>query len=238
MYKDFLIELFHILAINKVNYLILRGYEDLPEIVHYDIDFAVINEKELESFFQVLQELSYKYNFLISRDVVRQGLLKVFLHFGNDILKVDVFCEFGYAGLNYIDLEKLFQSKRKLETGIYVPSLNYELTISLLKEILHNSRIRKDKVEKLRNQFDKNTFAEPFVDYFSSKNIKRLSHSLFSGKQLIFKNLSFIMRLELLLSNFKNHGILKTFSSAVDFLWIKYKNQDRYDNYILNLKEN
>lgn len=234
MYKDFLIELLNTLETKGVNYLILRGYEDLPEIVHYDLDFAVIDEKELVPFFNVLHVLSKKYRYTMSRDVVRQGLLKVYLHFGSNILKVDVFCKFSYAGLNYIITEKLFKSKRKLEAGIYVPSLNYELTISLLKEILHNSRIRIDKVNKLRNQFDKNTFEEPFMFYFSAKNIKRLSDSLFFGDQLVFHKLSSNMRLELLFSNFINHGLINTLGSVADFLWIKYFNQGRYDKYIIN----
>ena len=232
MYKSFLIELFKTLDSNKVNYILLRGYQDLPEIVHYDLDFAVVNEIELAPFFTVIHDLSKKYNYNISRDVVRQGLLKVYLHFGNEILKVDIFCSFGYAGLNYINTNDLFSSKRKLTTDIYVPSLNYELAISLLKEILHNSQIRHDKVNLLRSQYNQKTFNEPFINYFSLKITKQITDSLFLGETLVFKRFANKVRLILLFSNFKNHGVLQTFKSAFDFLWIKYVNQGIYDNYI------
>jgi hypothetical protein len=232
MYKTFLTELFRTLDSEKVNYLILRGYQDLPEIVHYDLDFAVVNESELTPFFKILYKLSKKYKYRISRDVVRQGLLKVFLHFGNEILKVDVFCSFGYAGLEYINSDDLHRSKRKLITGIWVPDLNYELALSLLKEILHNSRIREDKVNLLRKQFNQKTFKEPFTNYFSERNINYLSDSLFLGKKLVFKRLSFYFRFELLLSNFKHHGVLKTIVNIFNFFWIKYNQQSKYDKYI------
>lgn len=232
MYKPFLIEFFKILNITNANYLILRGYQGLPEKVSYDLDFAVKNEAELLPFFKILHDLSKKYEYFITRDVVRQGLLKVYLHFGNEILKIDVFCFFGYAGLEYMDTKKLFESKRKLKSDIWVPGLNYELSLSLLKEILHNSRIRKDKVNLLREQFNQETFKDPFLTYFSENNIKKLSNSLLMENKLVFKKLSLSFRIELINSNVKHHGLLKTISSMFDFLWIKYVNDKRYDSYI------
>ena len=92
MNSIFLKDLFKMLEKDNVDYLVLRGYQNLPEKYSHDIDFSVINENELTSFFNVLHNLSKKYNFRISRDVVRLGLLKVFLHFGNEILKIDIFC--------------------------------------------------------------------------------------------------------------------------------------------------
>lgn len=233
MDKIFLSDLFETLEKDSVNYLVLRGYQELPEKVSHDIDFSVKNEYELNLFFKVLHKLSKKYNYTISRDVVRLGLLKVFLHFGNEILKIDVFCSFGYAGLEYMNSIELHNTKRKLPSGIWVPALNYELAISLLKEILHNSRIRKDKVSLLRSQYNKKTFKKPFCNYFSNNNIKDLSDSLFLGEKLVFKRVSLNFRVVLFLTNIEHRGILKTFSSTFDFLWIKYKKQERYDYIIL-----
>ena len=172
MNSIFLKDLFKMLEEDNVDYLVLRGYQNLPERYSHDIDFSVINENELIAFFNVLHNLSDKYNYSITRDVVRLGLLKVFLHFGNEILKIDVFCSFSYGGLEYINIDDLHNSKRKSPTNISIPSLNYELAISLLKELLHNSRIRKDKVSLLRSQYEKRTFDQPFKKYFSKKILK------------------------------------------------------------------
>ena len=61
MNSVFLKDLFNSLEKDKVNYLVLRGYQDLPEKYGHDIDFSVINESELTSFFNVIHDLSKKY---------------------------------------------------------------------------------------------------------------------------------------------------------------------------------
>jgi len=233
MNNIFLKDLFKSLEKDKVNYLVLRGYQNLPESYSHDIDFSVINENELFSFFNVLHNLSKKYNYTISRDVVRLGLLKVFLHFGNEILKIDVFCSFSYGGLEYINIDDLHNSKRKSLSNISIPSLNYELAISLLKELLHNSRIRKDKVFLLRSQYEKTTFDQPFVKYFSKIYIDKISISLFLKDKLIFKKIAYFCRVNLLFGNLKSKGFLKTLNNMMIFTIIKYYNKDKYDKFII-----
>ncbi|MDB9846672.1 hypothetical protein OAC46_00555 [Flavobacteriaceae bacterium] len=237
MNSIFLKDLFKMLEEDNVDYLVLRGYQNLPEKYSHDIDFSVINENELTTFFNVLHNLSNKYNYSITRDVVRVGLLKVFLHFGNEILKIDVFCSFSYGGLEYINIDDLHNSKRKSPTNISIPSLNYELAISLLKEILHNSRIRKDKVSLLRSQYEKKTFDQPFKNYFSNKNIKNLSYSLFLEEKLMFKNLSLSFKLSLILNNIKIFGIIANSSRIFYFFWVKYFFQKKYDVVILKKRK-
>ena len=233
MNSVFLKDLFNSLKKDKVNYLVLRGYQDLPEKYSHDIDFSVINESELTSFFNVIHVLSKKYNYSISRDVVRVGLLKIFLHFGTEILKIDVFCSFSYGGLEYFNIEDLHNSKRNSPSNISIPCLSYELSISLLKELLHNSRIRKDKVTLLRYQYNKKTFDKPFKKYFSNNNIVNLSNSLFLGEKLIFKKLALSFKLTLISKNIKIYGILVTFSNIFHFFFVKYFFQNKYDVVIL-----
>ena len=229
----FLENLFIDLDKNRVDYLVLRGYQKLPHEYSYDIDFSVINERELSSFFKVLHNLSGLYQFTVSRDVVRVGLLKVFLHFGKEILKIDVFCAFQYAGLEYMDAEMLHKTKRRLPSGIYVPLLNYELAISLLKEILHNSRIREDKVVLLRTQYDSVSFYKPFIKYFTNVNITDLSIALFSKGNLKFKGLALKMKFSIFWTSTLNHGLLHTCSSIFYFFQVKYVYQMKYDYVIL-----
>jgi len=236
MNSDFLGTLFEELDRNKVDYLVLRGYQNLPKSYSNDIDFSVVDENELCSFFDVIQNLSIKYRFALSRDVVRVGLLKVFLHFDDHILKIDVFHTFQYAGLVYMDIKKLHDTKRKIPSGIFVPLLNFELAISLLKEILHNSRIRFDKVALLREQFDSSTFSDPFI-YFSGRNVLEIQEALFAKDKLVFKNLSFRIRLSLLYSNLKCYGLIIVCKRIFMFLFVKYLDVARYDEVIYgNLK--
>ena len=234
MNSIFLKDLFKMLEKDNVDYLVLRGYQNLPEKYSHDIDFSVINENELTAFFNVLHNLSDKYNYSITRDVVRLGLLKVFLHFGNEILKIDVFCSFSYGGLEYINIEDLHNSKRKSPTSISIPSLNYELAISLLKEILHNSRIRKDKIGLLRTQYNKTTFNLPFIKYFSKKKIDNISTSLFSNDKLIFRKVAFILRFNLFFMNIKLKGLFCVLYNIMNFALIKYYNKSKYDKIIIN----
>ena len=229
----FLKDLFKMLEKDNVDYLVLRGYQNLPEKYSHDIDFSVINENELTAFFNVLHNLSDKYNYSITRDIVRLGLLKVFLHFGNEILKIDVFCSFSYVGLEYINIDDLHNSKRKSPTNISIPSLNYELAISLLKELLHNSRIRKDKVSLLRSQFEKRTFDQPFKKYFSNRNIDNISISLFSNDKLIFRKVAFSCRLNLFFMNLKLKGLFYVLNNMINFMLIKYYNKSKYDKIII-----
>ena len=233
MNSIFLKDLFKMLEKDNVDYLVLRGYQNLPEKYSHDIDFSVINENELTAFFNVLHNLSDKYNYSITRDIVRLGLLKVFLHFGNEILKIDVFCSFSYVGLEYINIDDLHNSKRKSPTNISIPSLNYELAISLLKELLHNSRIRKDKVSLLRSQFEKRTFDQPFKKYFSNRNIDNISISLFSNDKLIFRKVAFSCRLNLFFMNLKLKGLFYVLNNMINFMLIKYYNKSKYDKIII-----
>lgn len=228
MSSDFLGTLFKELDINEVDYLVLRGYQNLPHSYSNDIDFSVVDERELGLFFNVIHSLSIKYKFVVTRDIVRVGLLKVFLEFSEYTLKIDVFYTFQYAGLVYMDIKTLHDTKRKLPSGIYVPSLNFELAISLLKEILHNSRIRLDKVALLREQFDSSTFSDPFR-FFSARNVTGIQEALFAKGNLVFKNLSWSIRLSLLYSNLQCFGLKKVYNCILLFFFVKYFDKARYD---------
>lgn len=231
MYRGFLKELFLELDNKRVDYLVLRGYELLPDSFNNDIDFSVRDEYQLMKFFKVLHGLSNTYEFIVRRDAVRFGLLKVVLQFDRDILKIDVFHSFQYAGLIYMDIEMLHKSKRRLTNGIAVPSLNFELAISIMKEILHNARIRSDKIQLLRRQYDENTFCEPFM-YLSKSVISELSIVLFLDGQMLYKMLGNKARISLLALNVRRFGVIQTFLRVVVFFYTKYLNQSRYSCFI------
>ena len=92
--RNFLPLFFKELNNSKVEYLILRGYEKLPNDFENDIDFFV-NKDSLESFYRIIYRFSKYSHFVIKKDVVRQGLIKIQLDFSdNSVLKIDLFFEF------------------------------------------------------------------------------------------------------------------------------------------------
>lgn len=232
----FLVDFFARLNERKVQYLVLRGYKDLPHNYNNDIDFGVYDYDSLVEYFKVIKDLSNDYNFELKRDEVRVGLIKVVLDFNDSQIKLDIFTDFRYAGLQYIDNENLHRTKRILESGIHVPSLEYELCISLLKEFLHNSRIRKDKHLILRSQYVQHTFKTPFSEFFTVNSITNFREALFANGNLVFIETSKRARHDLLKSNVRKFGSFNVFLNVVKFFTVKYFQQTRYDKAIFNVR--
>ena len=228
----FLVELFKRLNEENVEYVVLRGYHDLPETYHHDIDFGVSNDESLGHFFNVVGQLSKQFEFKITRDEIRHGLIKIILEFGDTNLKLDIFTEYRYAGLEYINNEILHSSKRILSSGIFVPAVDSEIAISLLKEFLHNSRIREDKSATLRDQFDNKVFANPFLEYFTHETIENFRVSLFTRDNFLFLNICRKARYELLKSNIRKFGFFRVIFNVYLFFFIKYFWQSKYDKYL------
>ena len=175
---------------------------------------------------------SKKYKFIIRIDTVRQGLLKLFLVFSENKLQLDVFIDFKYAGLTYLDINKLFIHHRKLDSNIWVPNQNYELAISFLKDFLHNSNVRHDKIDFLRSLYIKNQFNDPFINIFSKEIINDFKKILFLKNQFIFKKYSKSAKINLLKNAIKKNGFFRVIFQIFTFFFIKYFYQSIYNKYI------
>lgn len=237
--KKFLPSLFIDLNKNKIEYLILRGYEKLPYDFENDIDFFVKRD-HLEIFYNTISRFSNKYQFIVYKDEVRQGLIKIQLKFSDSsILKIDLFFEFRYAGQLYID-EKNMYKKSISFNNINIVNYEYEFYTSILKELLHNSRIRKDKLEKLRIIYFKISDNNIFYDnILKIENIKLINKLLFSYRYIDY-DLSKKIKKDILIYNLKNFGFLRCFFNFISFFYIKYFHQNVYDKVIftnLNLNE-
>ena len=230
--KDILKSLFHSLNHSNVDYLILRGYENLPESFSNDLDFSVLDEKELEKFLKVIQKVSDVNGLAIVRDVARVGLLKIKLFGELKEIKIDIFYTFQYAGLIYLNSASLHKTKELSSTGIPIPKKNYELAAALLKEILHNSRIREDKKIGLQQLFLKYGNSAPFLPYFSREKYRDIEKALFHPSILYFPSLSRRARYLLLKKNLKKRGFFESFSSVIFFFYVKYFKQNLKDNLI------
>lgn len=226
--KNFLPAFFIDLNKNNVEYLILRGYENLPNDFQNDIDFFV-NKDNLEIFYYTISRFSKEYKFNVYKDVVRQGLIKIQLKFSdNSILKIDVFFEFRYAGQLYID-EKNMYTNRVSYNHITIANYEYEFYTSILKELLHNSRIRKDKIEKLKVLYSKISDNNLLYDnIINITNIDLINKLLFSYNY-VDKDLAKSLRKDILIFNFKKFGFLRCCLNILTFFYIKYFQQNVYD---------
>lgn len=229
--RNFLPLFFKELNNSKVEYLILRGYENLPNDFENDIDFFV-NKDSLESFYGIIYRFSKDSNFVIKKDVVRQGLIKIQLDFsGYSVLKIDLFFEFRYAGLLYID-EKIMYNNRVLYNDITIANYEYEFYTSILKELLHNSRIRKDKIEKLKILFSKINENNLLYDNIVKKTNIELINKLLFSYNYIDKDLAMILKKDILIYNLIKFGFVDCCFNIFTFFYIKYVKQNIYDNVI------
>ena len=229
--RNFLPLFFKELNYNKVEYLILRGYEKLPNDFENDIDFFV-NKNNLEAFYGIINNFAKDSHFIIKRDIVRQGLIKIQLNFTDtSVLKIDLFFEFKYAGLLYIDEIKMFNN-RIVYNAITIANHEYEFYTSILKELLHNSRIRKDKIEKLKILYSKISNNNLLYDNIIRSTNIELTNKLLFSYNYIDKNLAKSLRKDILYYNLKRFGFLQCCLNIFTFFYIKYFDQNIYDNLI------
>ena len=233
--RNFLPLFFKELNNSSVEYLILRGYEKLPNDFENDIDFFV-NKNSLRSFYETFFKFSKDCKFIINKDVVRQGLIKIQLDFAdNSILKIDLFFEFRYAGLLYINEKKMYNNRISYN-DITIANYEYEFYTSILKELLHNSRIRKDKIEKLKILFAKISDNNLLYDSIIKKTNIELINKLLFSYNYIDLDLARSLRKYIFIYNFNKFGILECSLNIFTFFYIKYFQQNIYDNLIFTRK--
>jgi len=116
----------------------------LPSSYKNDIDIYIPMQDIRRYFFVVNNLISIPASITIL--VSRYGLIKCRLFLDGQVIPMDVLYGFYYAGLAYQDTASLWDGAQLHESGLfYIPTLPDEIRISLLKELLHNSRVRVDK---------------------------------------------------------------------------------------------
>jgi hypothetical protein len=217
-------------SINNLDYVVLRGFEELPDNFSNDIDIAV-HPSQITEFIKQLAHFAQLNNLeIIQRDQRFQVLkLKLKNESSGIDLDVDVWWGFNYVGLIYLDILE-FVSRPNRHNEIKVIQKEYEVALSFLKELIHNGRFRKDKEMTIRSKMSTD-FNIPFEKYFSKKNIDKFS---FSIKNSIYdlSELSKIVRWDLLINSIRHNP-----SAVYIGIWnyTKYRFFVRYK--ILNLKE-
>tara|TARA_B100000795_G_scaffold267573_1_gene252692 strand:- start:1059 stop:1751 length:693 start_codon:yes stop_codon:yes gene_type:complete len=227
MNNVFLEELFY--KINKTNlkYCVLRGYEGLPEVVKNDIDFGVAPENKIE-FFSILKSLSLKHNYTIKIELIRFCVIKMGLNSESGaVLKIDVWWGFNIAGLQYMDITDLVNSRKLYRNRFFIPSKEYEFALSFLKEMLHNNWIRKDKIDNLKSLVTEN-YHIAFKKFFNKNEVDEFILAVRKNKYEISK-LSHKSKFKLIFYNIKYITLIVAFKNIYLFLKFKYFYKDEYD---------
>jgi hypothetical protein len=216
----FLKLLFSSLEVNNIDYVILRGYKDLPQIIHNDVDFFV-SPSSLYEFFACLLAISKEFSSEVKIVLIRQGVIKCKVESSNFSMDIDFWYNVTFWGLSYSNCFHLLSKKRHFKAGFFfIPDFAGEFEISFLKEILHNQQIRCDKIDELKVLLQNSSFEnESIIDNITTKTF--LSNKLIKGcgkRYYLFLVLFF----GIFNWNIKKYGLLKVYSSVRDFLAIRF----------------
>lgn len=203
--------------INKTDYLLLRGYESLPFEISNDLDFFV-EKKNIYLFFCLVEEVLLSEGFLKVHRLQKDCFEQRYYAKGNFILKIDVWTDFIYRGLKYIDKTMLISNGYTNTFGLKIINLKDEIIISVMKEVLHMNRVKKNKIIELTNKYHhagelkSKYFSTTFLNTFVVKTLKK-------GKPSSSK---FQLLIKLLIGNLKRFNLMIIISNF-NFLFKELK---------------
>ncbi|MAD12581.1 MAG: hypothetical protein CMC04_07670 [Flavobacteriaceae bacterium] len=212
----YLSDIFLKLSDLKIRYAVLRGYENLPYEVSHDIDFGV-HPDEIDLMIIQLQDISIKHGFKTVYMSERMGIKQVFFYKQGYCLKIDLWYDFSYKGLKYLDINSILR-KTKYHNGIKVLKEDAEVLISFIKEFLHNKKIRTDKIEILKNKLQKSCFEGFESLYLSENNFRDFSSYILQSKMdLKVESRRFVKTL--FFKNLKINGFFKTMNNLMIYIY-------------------
>lgn len=212
------------LKLNFGEYIILRGYENLPCAYSNDIDVYIPRE-DLSRFFECVNNLEGIDSELVIL-ISRFGLIKCELLLEDEIIPFDIMYGFYYVGLEYQDCKMLSTNSIKHSCGLFlIPDVSDETRISLLKELLHNGRVRVDKALYISKNMDICIETLP-VTYFQSNDIKTVRAAI-NNEDYYLPKLSQTIKINILGYNLKKN-FLKTLKNILMFVIVKYILKNKY----------
>jgi hypothetical protein len=140
--KEFFIEL----EKEKIDYIVLRNYEGLPEKnSSKDVDI-LIDENNINLAHNLLLRIAEKleYNFIWKNKLdylSGYAFVKVIDNIVYSV-KIDLFYNLKWRGLYYID-NKIIFDKKELYNSLYVPNKSHESFIMILYYVLYAKNIKK-----------------------------------------------------------------------------------------------
>lgn len=174
--RSFLNRLFDELQRAKVDFCILRNYENLPEDNKgSDIDFLI----SPHHFSTVLEILSGFENIVITGIVRRQYVNAVFLY-GIEwkeyrSIELDFVTHFSWKGFSYLDAGAVLKEVKEYK-NFFIPCPAHESIISLLSSLLFGDFIKEKYIERISGIFQKEesnviTNLKPYLGLYHSKHL-------------------------------------------------------------------
>jgi hypothetical protein len=203
---------------HKVRYVILRGYENLPENYSNDLDFG-IHPLDKAVFFSALKEYKIKHKLEIRLNLSRYEVLKLRFSFNTQEIDFDFWFDINYCGLEYICMSDVINNAISFKSFM-IPIASDELTISFLKELLHMKRLRVDKVDWLSTKV-KESNLDCFATFFSIKNRNRYINVIKARKFKLGK-LSVKTQVALVIFHFKNRSFINTIRKISSFVYLRF----------------
>ncbi|MDN3643795.1 hypothetical protein QWY87_13845 [Lutimonas halocynthiae] len=205
---------------HKVRYVILRGYENLPENFSNDLDFG-IHPLDKDAFFSALKEYKIEHNLEIKINLSRYEVLKLRFSFKSQEIDFDFWFDINYCGLEYISISEVLRNAVPYK-NFMIPSAADELTISFLKELLHMKRLREDKVVWLTSKVEESDLG--FFATFFSKIIRKQFINVIKIRKFDLEKLSSKAKVELLKVHLKKRSFKATFQKIISFVYLRFRN--------------
>lgn len=210
---------FNCLLDANIPIVVLRGYESLPAFVKTDVD-AFVDPSNIKLFEEVL---GCHVEFNLQKYDSRLGLNKYFLSRGADVIELDIVYGFYYAGLSYVDTNALFSYASVHESSLFlIPRVIEEIEVSLLKEVLHNGKLRSDKKDYYLSLLPKALrLNQKLIGVLAEVEVRNL---LISVSNNAFDVMALRKKLlwRLLKSNVRNEGFFCVLKNLFLHLKIKY----------------
>lgn len=137
----------------KILYLVLRNYQKLPQSTgNSDLDI-VVHKKDIEKFFDLLNEFINSNNLLILSIVQDIRCPKYCISNGKWGIQMDIFVGFvGFGNRELIPSSTLFKNIGDYR-GVKILAPNVGAVLAFLKELLNNKTSSKKYLIELQNQF-------------------------------------------------------------------------------------
>lgn len=221
--RTFLEKLFQELRDRQVVYVLLRGYEAITTRwrIDTDLDLAV-SQDHLHPLLSVLLDLSQRLGYEKRKVIYRPGVLRLLLvdNESQRELPIDIWFEFRYIGLEYLDVDQVLIKRRQLDASIWVPSCEYEVAASLMKELLHTGKIADKKLLSAKNKMDAR-YVMPFEKFFDVRIAEELAVSVREG----VGEVSDLRRKALFICIYKNivhFGILRIIGRTAGYIFARF----------------
>jgi len=211
----YLKKLFDTLNSEKIKYAVLRGYELLPNSISHDIDFCLATE-DISKIVEIVEDVFTSHGFNKVYFSERKDFFQFYYYGNNECIKLDFWTGFTYKGLRYFDFAQILK-QTKIHNNITVLNESAEVTVSFLKEFLHNGWIRKDKIESLQYKTHSSGFLDSSYFYANPEKIRNFETWLLNSK-INLKDEAKKYRRWLFFQNIRTDGLFTTLSNMADYI--------------------